>query len=74
MGVLTVVYLEDGTMVLLPESSLPGELPDDIKLGEPGNPLENHPTWKHTTCPYTENLLLERLTPLILSLNLLVFC
>ena len=50
---IPVVYLEDGTMVPLPESSLPVELPDDIKLGEPGNPLENHPTWKYTTCPYT---------------------
>jgi len=50
---IPVVYLEDGTMVPLPESSLPVELPDDIKLGEPGNPLENHPTWKYTICPYS---------------------
>jgi len=40
-------------MVPLPESSLPVELPEDIDLSKPGNPLENHPTWKHTECPYT---------------------
>ena len=50
---IPIIYLEDGTMVPLPESSLPVELPEDIDLSKPGNPLENHPTWKHTECPYT---------------------
>jgi leucyl-tRNA synthetase len=27
------------------------ELPDDVDFETPGNPLERHPTWKHTTCP-----------------------
>ena len=49
---IPIIYLEDGTMVPLPESSLPVELPEDIDLSKPGNPLENHPTWKHTECPY----------------------
>ena len=28
-------------------------MPDDIDLSKPGNPLENHPNWKYTKCPYT---------------------
>ena len=31
--------------------NLPVKLPDDVELGLPGNPLDRHPTWKHTTCP-----------------------
>lgn len=26
-------------------------LPEDVKFDKPGNPLEHHPTWKHTVCP-----------------------
>jgi len=33
------------------ESDLPIKLPDDLKFDVPGNPLDHHPTWKHTTCP-----------------------
>ena len=50
---IPIIYLEDGTLVQLPEESLPVELPEDIDLSKPGNPLENHPTWKFTTCPYS---------------------
>ena len=28
-------------------------MPEDIDLSKPGNPLENHPTWKFTKCPFT---------------------
>ena len=28
-------------------------MPYDIDLNKSGNPLENHPTWKYTTCPLT---------------------
>ncbi len=31
--------------------NLPIKLPDDVELGLPGNPLDRHPTWKHTACP-----------------------
>ena len=31
--------------------NLPIKLPDDIEITGEGNPLENHPTWKNTTCP-----------------------
>jgi leucyl-tRNA synthetase len=27
---------------------LPVELPDDVTLDKPGNPLDHHPTWR--TC------------------------
>ncbi len=27
------------------------DLPDDVRFDLPGNPLDRHPTWKHTTCP-----------------------
>ncbi|WP_366653936.1 leucine--tRNA ligase [Fodinicurvata sp. EGI_FJ10296] len=50
---IPVMYREDGTMVPVPEDQLPVELPRDIDLSQPGNPLENHPTWKYTTCPET---------------------
>ena len=33
------------------ESDLPIKLPDDVRFDVPGNPLDHHPTWKHTKCP-----------------------
>ena len=33
------------------ESELPIRLPDDARFDVPGNPLDQHPTWKHVTCP-----------------------
>tara|TARA_B100000686_G_scaffold23770_2_gene22347 strand:- start:483 stop:2930 length:2448 start_codon:yes stop_codon:yes gene_type:complete len=50
---IPIMYLEDGTVVPIPEEELPVELPDDIDWKEPGNPLANHPTWKYTKCPLT---------------------
>ncbi|NBC34650.1 MAG: leucine--tRNA ligase [Alphaproteobacteria bacterium] len=50
---IPVMYREDGTMVPVPYDQLPVELPKDIDFDAPGNPLENHPTWKYTTCPHT---------------------
>lgn len=38
-------------VVPVPEAQLPVELPHDINYDAPGNPLDRHPTWKHTTCP-----------------------
>lgn len=35
----------------VPDADLPVRLPDDVTFDVPGNPLERHPTWKHTTCP-----------------------
>ena len=50
---IPIIYREDGKIILVPEKDLPVKLPDNVDLNKPGNPLENHPTWKYTTCPET---------------------
>ncbi len=46
---IPILYLEDGTVVPVPEEDLPVLPPEDVKFEGKGNPLENHPTWKYTT-------------------------
>jgi leucyl-tRNA synthetase len=38
---------------IIPEKigNLPVALPEDVEITGEGNPLDNHPTWKHTACP-----------------------
>jgi len=50
---IPIMYREDGKIILVPEKDLPIVLPKDIDFTKPGNPLENHPTWKYTKCPET---------------------
>ncbi|MAE51577.1 MAG: leucine--tRNA ligase [Micavibrio sp.] len=51
---IPVVYRNsDGACIPVPEDQLPVELPEDVSFDKPGNPLDHHPTWKHTTCPET---------------------
>jgi leucyl-tRNA synthetase len=51
---IPVVYRNsDGACIPVPEDQLPVELPEDVSFDTPGNPLDHHPTWKHTTCPET---------------------
>jgi leucyl-tRNA synthetase len=50
---IPIIYREDGKILLVPEKDLPVELPKDIDFSKPGNPLDNHPTWKYTKCPET---------------------
>ena len=50
---IPIMYREDGKIILVPEKDLPVTLPKDIDFTKPGNPLENHPTWKYTKCPET---------------------
>ena len=50
---IPIMYREDGEIIKVPENQLPLTLPNDIDLSKPGNPLDNHPTWKYTTCPET---------------------
>jgi leucyl-tRNA synthetase len=50
---IPIIYREDGEIILVPEKDLPITLPKDIDFSKPGNPLENHPTWKYTKCPIT---------------------
>jgi leucyl-tRNA synthetase len=46
-----LVHCDACGIVPVPDDQLPVELPKDINYDHPGNPLDRHPTWKHTTCP-----------------------
>ncbi len=48
---IPVVHCEACGVVPVPAADLPVELPDDVELDRPGNPLDHHPTWKHVACP-----------------------
>jgi len=50
---IPVMYLEDGTMVPVPEKDFPVILPDNIDFSKSGNLLKEHPKWKYTKCPIT---------------------
>ena len=50
---IPVIYREDGQIIPLEKNDLPVQLPEDIDLSKPGNPLDNHPTWKYTKCKKT---------------------
>ncbi|OUU62775.1 MAG: leucine--tRNA ligase [Alphaproteobacteria bacterium TMED62] len=50
---IPIIYREDGAVLPVEQSELPIELPTDIDFSKGGNPLENHPTWKYTTCKKT---------------------
>ncbi len=48
---IPVIYCDDCGVVPVPKDQLPVTLPEDVTFDKPGNPLEHHPTWKHTNCP-----------------------
>ena len=48
---IPVIHCDACGMLPVPLDQLPVSLPEDVDFGKPGNPLENHTTWKHTTCP-----------------------
>ena len=48
---IPIIHCEKCGVVPVPEKDLPVTLPEDVRFSEPGNPIANHPTWKHTTCP-----------------------
>ena len=48
---IPVIHCSGCGIVPVPKSDLPVQLPTDVDLSAPGNPLDRHPTWKHTTCP-----------------------
>ena len=48
---IPIIYCDKCGVVPVPEDQLPVELPYDVTFDKPGNPLDHHPTWKHTTCP-----------------------
>jgi leucyl-tRNA synthetase len=48
---IPIIHCDACGMVPVPDDQLPVCLPEDSDFSRPGSPLENHPTWKHTTCP-----------------------
>jgi leucyl-tRNA synthetase len=48
---IPVIHCEACGPVEVPADQLPVVLPDDVTFDVPGNPLQRHPTWRHTTCP-----------------------
>lgn len=48
---IPIIYCDTCGTVPVPEKDLPVTLPEDPSFNKPGNPLDHHPTWKHTTCP-----------------------
>lgn len=48
---IPVIHCDDCGVVPVPKDQLPVELPKDITFDKSGNPLDHHPTWKHTPCP-----------------------
>ncbi|NVD44607.1 leucine--tRNA ligase [Qipengyuania atrilutea] len=45
------IHCEKCGVVPVPKEQLPVTLPEDVDFQTPGNPLERHASWKHTTCP-----------------------
>ena len=48
---IPVIHCPDCGIVAVPREELPVVLPDDVVFDAPGNPLYQHPTWKHVACP-----------------------
>ncbi|NQW09743.1 MAG: leucine--tRNA ligase, partial [Alphaproteobacteria bacterium] len=48
---IPIVHCPSCGAVPVPEDQLPVSLPEDVDFDSPGNPLDRHPSWKHTTCP-----------------------
>ena len=48
---IPIIHCQKCGLVPVPEAELPVTLPKDVEFNQPGNPLDHHPTWKHTTCP-----------------------
>ncbi len=47
---IPIIYCDKCGTVALTKAQLPVHLPEDVTFEALGNPLERHPTWKHTTC------------------------
>ena len=48
---IPIIHCPDCGAVPVPQENLPVKLPHDVDFDTPGNPLDRHPTWKHTSCP-----------------------
>ena len=52
---IPIIHCEACGIVPVPEADLPVELPGDVSFDKPGNPLDQHPTWKYVACPQCGN-------------------
>ena len=52
---IPIIHCSTCGAVPVSKADLPVRLPEDIKFSGNGNPLENHPTWKHVKCPTCTN-------------------
>ncbi|WP_404400968.1 leucine--tRNA ligase [Pelagibacterium halotolerans] len=48
---IPVIHCDHCGIVPVPKDQLPVRLPEDVEFDTPGNPLDRHPTFRHTTCP-----------------------
>jgi leucyl-tRNA synthetase len=48
---IPIIYCNTCGIVPVLNEDLPVQLPQDVEFDGKGNPLDNHPTWKHTNCP-----------------------
>jgi len=48
---IPIIYCPKCGIVPLKEEDLPLRLPDDVTFSGTGNPLDQHPHWKHVKCP-----------------------
>jgi leucyl-tRNA synthetase len=48
---IPVIHCPDCGVVPVNKADLPVTLPEDVEFLESGNPLNNHPAWKHVKCP-----------------------
>ena len=48
---IPIIHCKDCGPVPVEERDLPVRLPDDVVFDKPGNPLEQHESWKKTKCP-----------------------
>lgn len=51
---IPIVYCPKCGTVPLKEEDLPLKLPADVSFSGAGNPLDQHPNWKHVKCPICE--------------------
>jgi leucyl-tRNA synthetase len=48
---IPVIHCDACGSLPVPAEQLPVRLPEDVDFSRPGNPLDNHPIWKHVACP-----------------------
>ncbi|KGB27922.1 leucyl-tRNA synthetase, partial [Candidatus Liberibacter solanacearum] len=47
---IPIIHCKKCGIVEVPKEDLPIKLPEDVNFNLPGNPLDNHPTWKKVFC------------------------